>query len=274
MTDSTDNKPEEVGIVASSGFGKKKKKKRTIAKEDTKELADHREKESEEIQQQQSQEGAPQKQAEEEEKENVSRSQSSNELSKNSSEDAAEQTTNKENLANGGSNEVTSNFLPLGQTTGDYTYEQLAGRIFSLITSSRPEEKTVYKMKPPVVYRDGNTKTIWANFPEICKIMNRSPEHVLSFVLAEAGSTGSIDGSGRLVIKGKFQPKHIENILRKYIAEYVKCHTCSRPETYLKKENRLLFTVCEKCGSVRSVMTIKSGFQATTRASRRAAKEQ
>lgn len=49
--------------------------------------------------------------------------------------------------------------------------------------------------------------------------MSRQADHVLSFVLAEVGSTGSIDGSGRLVIKGKFQPKHIENILRNYIGK-------------------------------------------------------
>jgi len=152
--------------------------------------------------------------------------------------------------------------------TDEYTYEFLVNRIFATINASRPEEKTVYKMKPPVVYREGTKKTVWVNFPEICKIMNRQPEHVLAFVLAEVGSTGSIDGSGRLVIKGKFQPKHVENILRHYISEYVKCHTCKSPETVLKKENRLLFMVCEKCQSSRSVAAIKSGFQATTRASR------
>jgi len=164
--------------------------------------------------------------------------------------------------------EIKKAFAPI-PSGRDYTYEELAHRIFSLINSSRPEEKTVYKMKPPVVYREGTSKTVWVNFPEICKIMSRSPEHVLSFVLAEVGSTGSIDGSARLVIKGKFQPKHIENILRRYISEYVKCHTCKSPETTLKKENRLLFMVCDKCGSSRSVTAIKSGFQATTRASRR-----
>lgn len=51
-----------------------------------------------------------------------------------------------------------------------YTYEELAQRIFNLISSSRPEEKTVYKMKPPVVYREGTKKTVWVNFPEICKM--------------------------------------------------------------------------------------------------------
>jgi translation initiation factor 2 subunit 2 len=155
----------------------------------------------------------------------------------------------------------------------NYTYEELISRIFGFINSSRPEEKAVYKMKPPVVYREGTKRTVWVNFPEICQIMGRLPEHVLAFVLAEVGSTGSIDGNGRLVIKGKFQPKHIENILRRYIAEYVKCQTCKSPETNLKKENRLLFLICEKCGSTRSVTVIKQGFQATTRAARRADKE-
>jgi len=47
--------------------------------------------------------------------------------------------------------------------------------------------------------------------------MHREPQHVISFLLVEMGTTGSVDGSGRLVIKGKFQQKQIENILRRYI---------------------------------------------------------
>jgi len=169
---------------------------------------------------------------------------------------------------------VDESALSIGKSSDkDYTYEELCNRIFALINAARPEEKTVYKMKPPVVYREGTKKTVWVNFPEICKIMNRAPDHVLAFVLAEVGSTGSIDGSGRLVIRGKFQPKHIETILRHYISEYVKCGTCKSPETHLKKENRLLFMVCEKCGSSRSVQAIKAGFQATTRSSRTAGRE-
>ena len=47
--------------------------------------------------------------------------------------------------------------------------------------------------------------------------MHRQPEHVIAFMLAEMGTTGSVDGSGRLVIRGRFQQKQIENILRRYI---------------------------------------------------------
>jgi translation initiation factor 2 subunit 2 len=48
--------------------------------------------------------------------------------------------------------------------------------------------------------------------------MNRTEEHVQSFLLAELGTSGSVDGNRRLIIKGRFQQKQIENVLRKYIS--------------------------------------------------------
>lgn len=48
--------------------------------------------------------------------------------------------------------------------------------------------------------------------------MQRSPDHVLQFVLAELGTEGSPGGDGQLTLKGKFGPKHIESLLRKYIS--------------------------------------------------------
>jgi translation initiation factor 2 beta subunit (eIF-2beta)/eIF-5 len=47
--------------------------------------------------------------------------------------------------------------------------------------------------------------------------LKRKPEHVLNYVLAELGTNGSVDGKHRLVIKGRFQPKQIENVVRHYI---------------------------------------------------------
>ena len=110
----------------------------------------------------------------------------------------------------------------------------------------------------------------------------------MAFVLAELGTTGSIGGDNKLIIKGRFQSKQLENVLRKYIgkskgrvplctnnihtnvnsyhfiAEYVICRTCRSPETELKKENRLLFKVCKACGSSHTVQSIKTGFRAAT----------
>ena len=53
----------------------------------------------------------------------------------------------------------------------------------------------------------------------------------------------------------------MENVLRRYVKEYVTCHTCRSPDTILQKDTRLFFLQCETCGSRCSVASIKSGFQ-------------
>ncbi len=39
--------------------------------------------------------------------------------------------------------------------------------------------------------------------------------------MAEMGTSGSVDGQQRLVIKGRFTPKDFDSILRRYVNEYV-----------------------------------------------------
>lgn len=41
----------------------------------------------------------------------------------------------------------------------------------------------------------------------------------MNFLLAEMGTSGSLDGQQRLVIKGRFAPKNFEGILRRYISK-------------------------------------------------------
>lgn len=155
----------------------------------------------------------------------------------------------------------------------DYTYDELLQRVFEIILDKNPDmaagRKPKFVMRPPQVLRVGTKKTSFANFTEICRTLHRQPKHLLDFLLAELGTSGSVDGNSQLIIKGRFQPKQIENVLRRYIKEYVTCHTCRSPETILQKDTRLFFLQCESCGSRCSVASIKSGFQAVT--SKRAA---
>ncbi|XP_070766303.1 eukaryotic translation initiation factor 2 subunit 2 isoform X2 [Enoplosus armatus] len=131
----------------------------------------------------------------------------------------------------------------------DYTYDELLNRVFNIMREKNPDmvagEKRKFVMKPPQVVRVGTKKTSFVNFTDICKL-------------------GSIDGNNQLVIKGRFQQKQIENVLRRYIKEYVTCHTCRSPETILQKDTRLYFLQCETCHSRCSVASIKTGFQAVT----------
>ena len=163
-------------------------------------------------------------------------------------------------------------------------YDKLLERFFAHLHSAHPDllssGSKSYVIPPPQCLREGNKKTIFANIPDICKRMKRSEEHVMQFIFAELGTSGSVDGSRRLVIKGRFQQKQIENVLRRYIGEhrystkrtiyaniflgeYVTCKTCRSPDTELSKgENRLYFVTCNSCGSRRSVTAIKTGYSA------------
>lgn len=151
----------------------------------------------------------------------------------------------------------------------DFTYEELLTRFFKILRDNNPElasDRTgqKYKISPPSVIRDGK-KSIFANIKEISDRMHRPTEHVIQFLFAELGTSGSVDGSARLVIKGRYMPKQLETVLRKYITEYVLCKTCKSINTKLSKENRIYFLECNSCGSRRSVASIKTGYQAIIR---------
>ena len=113
------------------------------------------------------------------------------------------------------------------------TYNPLLSRFFALLSQKNPDHASTgtrsYKIPPPQCLREGNKKTIFANLPEICKRMKRADEHVTSYLFAELGTSGSVDGSRRLVIKGRFQQKQIENVLRTYIIGMLLSFWCFAP---------------------------------------------
>merc|ERR1719442_311724 len=104
--------------------------------------------------------------------------------------------------------------------------------------------------------------------------MNRPPEHVITFVLSEFGTEGSVAGDGQLILKGRYLPKHAESLLRKYIKEFVTCEMCKSANTDLTRDSstRLHMVSCHNCGASRSATSIKAGYHAVTRADRKAAK--
>jgi len=167
---------------------------------------------------------------------------------------------------------ATTEKLPADGETMDeeniLSYKQLLDRVYETLKARNPDfvagEKKKFVMKPPEVVRISARKTAFANFTEIVKLMHRQQDHVLQFMLAELGTTGTLDGNNKLVVKGRFQQRQIENVLRRYIREYVTCHTCQSPNTILTKEDRLFYLTCERCNARCTVAAIKSGFVAFT----------
>ena len=91
-------------------------------------------------------------------------------------------------------------------TTRDYHYDEMLGRVFGILREKNPQlsEKSKTIIKPPQVLREGTKKTVFANLMEICNAMHRPSEHVTQYLLAELGTSGTLDGQQRLVLKGRF----------------------------------------------------------------------
>lgn len=164
-----------------------------------------------------------------------------------------------------------------------YEYGDLLKRLHAVIEENNAEllaDKKRYKMVPPQVVRVGSKKVGWVNFKQIAELMDRDQTHIFQFFLAEFGTEGSLagktgkEGSGQMILKGRFTAKHIESLLKKYIVEYVTCSMCKSPNTTLTKDNntRLSTISCKSCGASRTVAAIKAGYHATTKTDRRKAK--
>lgn len=110
-------------------------------------------------------------------------------------------------------------------STTPIPYRLLTARLYAQLNQQNPDVLSSgsksYKIPPPQCLREGNKKTIFANIADICKRMKRLDEHVTQFLFAELGTSGSVDGNQRLVIKGRFQQKQIENVLRRYIGMFL-----------------------------------------------------
>jgi translation initiation factor 2 subunit 2 len=148
-------------------------------------------------------------------------------------------------------------------------YRNLLDRLFKMLNKNNIglviKDKIV--IQTPKIAREGTKKTIFLNFEETCIKLHRESDHVVAYISTELGTTVSIQEGGRLVLRGRFNQKGIENILRNYINEYVLCGSCKSVDTYFKKSelNKLFFLKCEVCKASRFINPIKAGFVAQTK---------
>jgi translation initiation factor 2 subunit 2 len=155
-------------------------------------------------------------------------------------------------------------------------YTKLLERVYVQLRANNPDlvDKKKALLRPPTVEPVGSSRILWKNFADICKTMRRDPQHVSNFFLTELGTTGSMTSGQQFLMRGKFKPKYIESLLKKYISEYVTCSMCRGVDTKLSRDTtaRMNIMTCESCGATRAVATITKGFLAATRAERRAAR--
>jgi translation initiation factor 2 subunit 2 len=108
-----------------------------------------------------------------------------------------------------------------------------------------------FQVPEPDVMIEGKT-TVIRNFGDIVDTLRREPDHLLGYLLRELGTAGTMEGR-RVVFKGKVATSQIADRINNYVDEYVLCSECSRPDTKIAKDGRVLILVCETCGAHRPV---------------------
>eukprot|EP01069_Polyplicarium_translucidae_P001426 Polyplicarium_translucidae@DN1658_c0_g1_i2.p1 len=129
-------------------------------------------------------------------------------------------------------------------------YQDMLMELMEAVHDHNPELQGAkkYTIRPPTASRVGSRRTAWTNFSSICELLDREEEHVFQFVLSELGTEGSISKTC-LTLRGRYNTKHFESLLRKYITEYVTCHMCKSGKTKLKRDpsTRLFENRCSAC---------------------------
>jgi translation initiation factor 2 subunit 2 len=142
------------------------------------------------------------------------------------------------------------------QCETDYSYHDLLKRAYVLIDEMNNNLPTT-KLKLPklMLYKRGH-KTIWSNFHEVCKLLNREIEHVIIYFSYEL-KTQINSNDDHCVIQGIFTIYQIENIIINYVKNYVVCKNCNDLKTELFKRERLCYIKCNQCLSVKTIEKIK-----------------
>jgi translation initiation factor 2 subunit 2 len=153
------------------------------------------------------------------------------------------------------------------KNTNTYTYEFLLNRVQEKLKDDNPSLTgilTKAKLQPLDVHKDGVRRTLVSNFMPLCKELNRDPNHMMAYILSELSVAGNLDGTERLVLRGRFSPSALGSVARKYVSEYVICHACKKIDTIIIKDkrNRLHVLHCDTCHATRTISAIVQGFRA------------
>lgn len=148
------------------------------------------------------------------------------------------------------------------QVVDIFSYEFLLARIEKHLKLSDQQAESKVKI-PMSIKRDGATKTSF-NITDVCSVIKRDIAHLRQYIEVELSVNCSIDGDGRLIIKGVFPEAQIQKLVRNYIKQYVTCGICSSLSTVLEREEKLLFKKCQACGASQSVNNIQQGYKALT----------
>ncbi|PIN73546.1 translation initiation factor IF-2 subunit beta [Candidatus Woesearchaeota archaeon CG10_big_fil_rev_8_21_14_0_10_45_16] len=110
---------------------------------------------------------------------------------------------------------------------------------------------TIEKVKG---HLEGN-KTVLVNLKKIAKDLQRSPEHLLKYLLRELATPGKFVGE-RTIFGTKVAASMINKKIKKYASEFLYCSECNKPDTKLEEEKGVTYLKCQACGAKKPVKNL------------------
>jgi len=90
-------------------------------------------------------------------------------------------------------------------------------------------------------------KTFINNFNDVCISIDRKPETVSAYIAKELKMNTSITANGMLIIHGTYKKKIVDDLVIKYITDFVQCPLCKACTSTINKVDRINFLECKKC---------------------------
>ncbi len=124
----------------------------------------------------------------------------------------------------------------------DEAYEKMPAIVFETKRFEVPRAR---------ITTEGN-KSIISNFKEVIDYIRRDPDHFLKFLGKDMGAAWRKE-NGRIILVGRFGTRLVNQKIEKYVKTYIICPVCNKPDTKLKKVDRILIMSCSACGAVSPV---------------------
>lgn len=90
--------------------------------------------------------------------------------------------------------------------------------------------------------------TMVTNFRQIADYLARDPDFILKFLSKELATSSFMKGN-TAVFKGIFNSAKLNDKINRFVAQYVNCRECDKPDTRIKKQDRIFFVKCMACGA-------------------------
>jgi len=129
----------------------------------------------------------------------------------------------------------------------DDIYNQLGNTVYDTIV-----------LPNPIIKKD-TTSITWTNVKEFLKITNTDPDHFFDFIKININQPmnwkSDSKSDGIIIHNKKILALSINNIMKKYINEYIICNICKRSTTMMIKDSEIKKWKI-KCSSCNSEYTV------------------